>query len=672
MEKQRFLLFFVLSMGILIVWTNFVAPVWFPPPPAPDRDVAQNEAPAPNGDPKAPKEPDGEADLKPQPEANAGQENPERNRAEAPLVADEPPPEIEKNKPLVADWDPAKIAIRSFKLGSLDPETGYFMEVELTTEGGGVSAIALSDPRYKDLENPKHQLYLINPVEGVAPSLATAFLSEQPKDPVQSLSGALVTWDVARDEQGRELIESDPDHPKLLKGVTFRCIFQDLGLEVLKTYRLEPSAKTGDDLIDARTTELSSYELQLEIAIRNLTDQPQRAVYLLQGPVGLPLENKDNTRKYRDIAMGFIEPTGAVRGTVLTSAGLVEMVDENPQESWTSPFRYMGIDLQYFSALLVPDTDQSTDQQIAFVKPMLARRERDANHSDISLVFGSRELELQAGGTELEGGQPADRLTHSFKLFVGPKREELLDPLEAGSLLNYGTMGALAGVMLWILNGLNGIGFPYWIAIIILTMIVRGCLFPLSKKQVIGAQKMKELQPKLQELKKKYGKDKEKMARAQMELFRKHNYNPLAGCLPLVLQLPIFISLYTALSTSVDLRLAPFLWANNLAAPDALFQLPFALPFLGRDFNLLPILTIVLFIVQQKMFMPPPTSEEQVMQQKMMKVMMVFMGFLFYHVPAGLCIYFIASSLWGIGERKMLDVYKTDTPPQPATAPAKK
>jgi YidC/Oxa1 family membrane protein insertase len=277
-------------------------------------------------------------------------------------------------------------------------------------------------------------------------------------------------------------------------------------------------------------------------------------------------------------------------------------------------------------------------------------------------LLASRELDLLPRGVQLPSGEPGDRLTHSFKLYAGPKRGELLDPLDAGSILDYGTMGALAGVMLWVMNGLNSLGLPYWIAIIILTMIVRGCLFPLSRKQVIGAQKMKELQPKLQELKKKYAKDKEKLARAQMELFRKHNYNPLAGCLPILLQLPIFISLYTAISTSVDLRLAPFLWADNLAAPDALFAMPFALPFLGQNFNLLPILTIVLFIVQQKMFMPPPTSEEQVMQYKMMKVMMIVMGFLFYRVPAGLCIYFIASSLWGIGERKLLDVYQSAAP----------
>ena len=173
---------------------------------------------------------------------------------------------------------------------------------------------------------------------------------------------------------------------------------------------------------------------------------------------------------------------------------------------------------------------------------------------------------------------------------------------------------------------------------------------------------MKELQPKIAELKKKYANDKEKMARAQMELFGKHNYNPMSGCLPMFLQLPIFIGLYQGLNNSVNLRLAPFLWFDNLAAPDALFNMP-AIPFLGWDeFNLLPLVTITLFFIQQKMFMPPPTDDQTAMQQKMMKYMMIFMGFMFYKVPSGLCVYFIASSLWGLGERKLLDYGKPAEP----------
>lgn len=179
-------------------------------------------------------------------------------------------------------------------------------------------------------------------------------------------------------------------------------------------------------------------------------------------------------------------------------------------------------------------------------------------------------------------------------------------------------------------------------------------MFPLSRRQVMSAQKMKDLQPQIQALKDKYGEDKEKLAKAQMELFAKHKYNPLAGCAPLVVQFPIFIGLYTALYHAVDLRLAKFLWIDNLAAPDATFRLPFELPFLGADVSILPIFTVILFVTQQKMFMPEPQNEEQAMQQKMMGYMTLLFGFFFWHSPAGLCLYFIASSLWGLTERTLL------------------
>jgi YidC/Oxa1 family membrane protein insertase len=132
--------------------------------------------------------------------------------------------------------------------------------------------------------------------------------------------------------------------------------------------------------------------------------------------------------------------------------------------------------------------------------------------------------------------------------------------------------------------------------------------------------------------------------------------------------MPIFMGLYYALQESIQFRLAPFwpTWIKNLAAPDMLIHWGESIPWISRpeDFggflylgpylNILPIIAVVLMLGQQKMMMPPPTDEQQVMQQKMMKYMMIFMGLMFYKVAAGLCIYFIATTLWGFAERKLL------------------
>jgi YidC/Oxa1 family membrane protein insertase len=203
-------------------------------------------------------------------------------------------------------------------------------------------------------------------------------------------------------------------------------------------------------------------------------------------------------------------------------------------------------------------------------------------------------------------------------------------------------------------------------------------MFPLSRKAAKNAQMMQELAPEMKRIAEKYKDDMQKRAAAQKELFAKHNYNPFGGCLLMFLQLPIFIGLYRALSVDIELRQASLIpglhWCSNLAGPDMLWYWKPYLPaflagengWLGPYLNVLPIVTIVLFLLQQKMFMPPATDEQTRLQQQMMKFMMVFMGLLFFRVPSGLCVYFIASSLWSVAERKMLPPVGQPAKPAPA------
>ncbi len=305
--------------------------------------------------------------------------------------------------------------------------------------------------------------------------------------------------------------------------------------------------------------------------------------------------------------------------------------------------------MQFFAALLFPGGNQIQTPDFDEAVPQLIQRREPEGWSDISVKLGSVSEEVPPGET----------LQRSSRIFFGPKRSDLLEPLGAGGVIQFGWFGMVSVAMLGLLNFFHRF-VPYGMAIILLTIFVRACLFPISRKQALNAKRMKELQPKMQEIRERYKDDKQKMAESMQEFMVKNRFNPLSGCLPMFLQLPILIGLYQALYNSVDLRLSRFLWVDNLAAPDALFQLPFELPFVGTQFNLLPLITIVLFYVQQKLFMPPPTSDEQAMQYKMMNFMMLFMGVLFYRVPAGLCVYFIASTLWGIGERKMLDFTMPD------------
>jgi YidC/Oxa1 family membrane protein insertase len=233
-----------------------------------------------------------------------------------------------------------------------------------------------------------------------------------------------------------------------------------------------------------------------------------------------------------------------------------------------------------------------------------------------------------------------------------------------------------------ILHAFYAVTWNYGLAIILLTFLVRGCMFPVSRKQVLSSQKMQVIQPELKKIQEKYKNNVEARTKAMQELYKKHHFNPMSGCLVVFIQMPIFIGLYRALMVDVELRDAYLFsdavrWCSNLAAPDMLYDWHALMPDwvnngigifgLGPYFNLLPILTVGLMIWQQKVLTPPPTDEQAIMMQKMMKYMMLFFGLMFFKVASGLCIYFIVSSLWSLVERQFLP--KTAPPPAAAAAP---
>ncbi len=682
-------------MLVVIGWTSLgpkLFPSWFPKPvkrpaqKAPSETAREQGEQAGSAQTKSPSE-EGEREVSSEQESGQAKSESEEGGAS------EGSPEAESRSPTTTEQ--AETAgrteqekreralpehpVRVVTLGSDDPNSGYFLKVRLTSVGAAILDIELNDPRYTSLQKPRGAkkrpqlkvvgnhltLFQVQPLrqppvpltlQAVVPGID---LQLQTLDPRASLN--TVSWQVAE-------TEVDAENPAILKGVTFRFVSPDGRYEVRKRFWLQKVTLERGREEDIRDATPEGYLVQFEWSIRNRGDEPATVRYVLLGPVGLPLENVENTRKYRDIKVGFREPDGTVDYAVVRSKEIATKDENQIEELKPAPraFQFIGVDVQYFAALLLPSEEQLGTKHhsyIEYAKPVLIRKDpRYPARSDISVRLHSYPVTVEPGQEQV----------HRYALFAGPKRPELLRPLNAEAVMDFSTwlgIGYVGKGLLWLLKALHKVGIPYGVAILIMTVLVRAAMFPISRKQALSAKKMKDLQPQLQELRKKYANDKEKLARAQMELFAKHKYNPLSGCLPIVIQFPIFIGLYQALRMSVDLRLASFLWIDNLAAPDALFELPFRVPIVGwTEFNLLPILTVVLFLWQQKMFMPPPTDEQSEMQQKMMTYMMIFFGFLFYRLPSGLCLYFIASSLWGMGERKLLDYTSSNDTPTPSKA----
>jgi YidC/Oxa1 family membrane protein insertase len=624
MDQKRFILFIVLSLGILIGWNTFVVPRFFPPAKKPANVAEQKD-----GKPAA----DG-AEAKPGDVAAAeGTEKKDAEVGPAPKAEPEATPEAnvaEGATPPAANKQPAAAKAPEFpdrviQLGSIDPKSDFRQLVTVTAHGAAIQEIELNDPRYRELTNPQKPLAVVG---NGAPLMNTFELT------VPQLGAGLnnVNW---------EVVELKPELPPHTR-VVFRQQVQ--GLEILRSYEI------GRVDRQAPSNEAPAYEIAGEIRLVNHSDKQRIVNYVLQGPVALPLENVDNTRKFRDVVVGFPD-----KGPEWVTA---KAVSDGKAEQWTVSPNYIGVDVQYFAALILPVENQTETPYFKEIQQKLVGPNQ-GDKSDVTVEMTSVDLQLPAA----KNGQPGKAVSHSFRIFAGPKRDDVLPP-GTNHVIDFGMFHLISRPMLGLLKFFHALFGSWGIAIMCLTVCVRGAMFPISIKQARGAAKMQEIAPEIQALKEKYKNDKEKFARAQMELFSKHNYNPLAGCLPLFLQLPIFMGLYQSLNMAVDLRAAPFLWIDNLAAPDALFALPFVVPFFGwKAFNILPLFTVALFIVQQKMMMPPAANEEQAMQQKMMTYMTVFMGVMFYTVPAGLCVYFIASSIWGLAERKLLPKAKPGVVP---------
>jgi YidC/Oxa1 family membrane protein insertase len=466
-----------------------------------------------------------------------------------------------------------------------------------------------------------------------------------------------------------EVREADQTH------VVFGRVLAKWDLEIVKSYRLEkvPTKSIKD-------ANYGAYHLVLDVKIRNVAGQERMVAYQLDGPNGLPAEGAwyayKISRKWfqavglRDVVVSFNGGQPSLIGCPLIADGKVRDLPWQGQ-----PLSYIGVDAQYFSSVLLPQkgdpgvrlppSEGQADLWFAQSQPLRLGKvdEQKKNLTNTSCRVVSQIYRLAPGG------KPDDTLLHRFVVFAGPKKPAVLAHYDLGEVIYYGWFGPVARLMSGILHFFYLIVRNYGVAILLLTVLVRGCMFPLSRKQALGARKMQELQPEIKRLQEKYKNDMEARTKAQQELFRKHNYNPLSGCLVLFVQLPIFIGLYRSLMVDIELRDAPLLgsairWCSNLAAPDMLFDWSGFMPAfvtsgrgffgLGPFFNILPVLTVVLFIMQQKMFMPPAVDEKAAQQQKIMQYMMIFIGLMFFKVASGLCIYFIASSLWGLAERKFL------------------
>ncbi|MCL1148113.1 membrane protein insertase YidC [Shewanella sp. 10N.261.52.F9] len=264
--------------------------------------------------------------------------------------------------------------------------------------------------------------------------------------------------------------------------------------------------------------------------------------------------------------------------------------------------------------------------------------------NDKNIIFSS----VSAGGLANIGFRgalydiaPGTEQSIKAEFYVGPKDQEALSALSdsLNLVVDYGFLWWLAVPIYKLLMFFQSIVGNWGLAIILITLTVRGMLYPLTKAQYTSMAKMRNLQPKLAELKERFGDDRQKMGQAMMELYKKEKVNPMGGCLPILLQMPIFIALYWVLLESVELRHAPFmLWITDLSVQD--------------PYYVMPILMGISMFVMQKMQPMAPTMDP--MQVKMMQWMPVIFTVFFLWFPAGLVLYWLVGNLVAITQQKII------------------
>jgi YidC/Oxa1 family membrane protein insertase len=375
----------------------------------------------------------------------------------------------------------------------------------------------------------------------------------------------------------------------------------DSGLVVQKIYRFVPDSYLYDLTVEIYNSSEKAYQGELSLELQNdLPGGPGR--YAFEGPSGLVGD------KLEQVAIKKIKEQGSFSGII----------------DW------VAIEDRYFMTCIIPP---------------------EATTGQMKLDHGDKTVQNQI---VVDTGEVASNHSKAwqFKIFMGPKSLSLLKSfhLKLDRAINFGWFDFLAKPCLWFMNFIYGFIPNYGIAIILLTIISRGVFWPLARKSYKSMGEMRRLQPLMQEIREKYKDDKTKINQETMALYRTYKVNPMGGCLPMLIQLPVFFALYRMLYSAIELRHAPFFgWITDLSAPDRLFSFSFKIPFMDPPYGI-PVLTLIMgvtMLIQQKM--TPQAGDPT--QAKMMMLMPVIFTFIFINFSSGLVLYWLISNIFSIAQQ---------------------
>jgi YidC/Oxa1 family membrane protein insertase len=418
-----------------------------------------------------------------------------------------------------------------------------------------------------------------------------------------------------------------------VKNHTVRFVTSLRGLEYEKIFVLaDPESDTG------------RHAFRVDLIVRNVSDQEQTAGVRMVAFNGI---RRDSDYRYESYLYGFwgTQTSGPDIGFKGNS---FSWADTHKQATQQAGRLAAGIQNRYFALILIPENPMNVHSYHA----------EGMGESELKESAGFKNIKLRLETSSIplaKGGSP---MLYTFHVYAGPIRDlELREaPRPIASLLDYTGPNFVASIILGVLNFFHNLIGGYGVAIVLTTLFVRVCLFWLNKNSQVSMFRMSQLSPKLEALKLKYANDPQRMSQEQWKLFREEKISPLSGCLPVLLQLPIFLAMYSVLDQSVDLRHQPFLWFNDLSQPDKLVDFGRKVFWELESINLLPILMTIVWFVQAKMA-PKSKDPQMQMNQKMMQWMPVLFGVMCYNLAAGLSWYFLFNALFSMAEQRLIKKY---------------
>jgi YidC/Oxa1 family membrane protein insertase len=421
------------------------------------------------------------------------------------------------------------------------------------------------------------------------------------------------------------------------------------------------------------------YIIDLGVKIENLADQFDNNQYYLSWHSGLAYTELDYSH--------FIskEDINSAKAQVFMGGSKEDLslpnkpFQQNSKSNISGIIDWIAIRTKYFAMIILPEQDYN-------IEPILSGRTlplyddekiqnlvKGADRQQIEkLKLKLRDRVKKNYSVTLKTTLPPSKLdfvSQQFRIYIGPLDYFIIKDYHPtlSKIMDFGmsVIRPFAKLVLKTFIFLHSFIPNYGIVLIIFSILIKILVYPLTKKSYVSMQKMQTLQPRMNELKEKYGKDPQRLNKETMKLYKESGVNPLSGCLPTLLQLPLLWAIFIVFRNTIELRDAAFIWwIKDLSAPDTIFQLPFTIPFYGDLVNILPIFMGATMFIQQKMTMKDPK------QKAMVYFMPIFLTLIFNSFPSGLNLYYALFNLFSIIQQKWAP--KKDTQDELADQAVKK